>query len=81
MQAHDTQLSGHRVKVIVLDETEEDDKGGTNHPDPNEAPTLDQLLAGRIGKFSSGPADLSTRAEEAFAEIMDEKYRAQKTAK
>jgi len=39
-----------------------------------EGQTLDKMLAGRTGRLNFEPADLSARTEEAFAELMDEKF-------
>jgi len=39
--------------------------------------TLDKMLAGRTGRVNFGPSDLSTRTEEAFGEIVTEKFRMQ----
>ena len=46
---------------------------------PNELPerSLAEMLEGRVGRLRFGPADLSTRTEEAFGEIVVEKFRKQ----
>src|SRR5579872_7305781 len=66
IQIHGAQLSGRRVKVIILDELVEESTEAPKTPEAEAVTMLDQLLAGRIGKFSFSPPDLSMRTEEAF---------------
>ncbi len=39
-----------------------------------EEPTLAERFAGRVGRFSFEPADLSERAEEYYGQLIKEKY-------
>jgi hypothetical protein len=47
----------------------------TNAPAEGESETLAQALAGRTGRISFGPPDLSERVSEAFGELVAEKHR------
>jgi len=63
------ELRGKRVQVRVLEkaprvETEEEKQA-----------RLRAALMSCVGVITDGPPDLSERAEEYFAQIMDEKYR------
>jgi hypothetical protein len=59
-----------RFRLIALpqhDEQNEDDE-----------PTLAERFAGRVGRFSFEPADLSERTEEYYGELLDKKYGGEK---
>jgi len=40
----------------------------------DEGPTLAERFAGRVGRFSFDPADLSERTEEYYGELLEKKY-------
>ena len=43
-----------------------------------EEPTLAERFAGRVGRFSFEPADLSERTEEYYGELIKKKYTPEK---
>jgi hypothetical protein len=80
------EFKGHRVQLIVLDVPSGLTNGNGESQSLAEAltgkigtvkgPPKESLLeiVERIGAIEGMPTDLSARAEEYFAEIMDEKY-------
>ena len=44
----------------------------------DEGPTLAERFAGRVGRFSFEPADLSERTEEYYGELLKKKYTTEK---
>jgi hypothetical protein len=60
------EFRGQRLRVVVIENTE---------VPAAIQPTLDKLLAGRVGKVKFQPSDLSTRTGVAFAESLDEQHR------
>jgi hypothetical protein len=76
IRARDAELAGRRVRVIIV--ADEASNEGTTAPAsqaaPSAGPTLAELLAGRTGRVSFGPPNLSENAEQAFGEIVSEKY-------
>ena len=62
---HTAELSGQRVRVMVLP------------PAEGEKPALlDQSLARRTGRVSFAPAELSSRTKAAWGEAMEKKHAA-----
>lgn len=55
-----------RFRLIALPPLDEQDE--------DNGPTLAERFAGRVGRFSFEPADLSERAEEYYGELLKKKY-------
>ena len=54
-----------RFRLIALPPTEDQD---------TEGPTLAERFAGRVGRLSFEPADLSERTEAYYGEMLQKKY-------
>ncbi|NJO41699.1 MAG: hypothetical protein HC865_13970 [Cyanobacteria bacterium RU_5_0] len=63
---HAPELVGRRVRLTVL--SNESSK-------PQNGATLAQALKGRVGRVQFQPSNLSTRTNEAFTDLLVEKYR------
>lgn len=59
------ELVGRRVRLTVLSNESSQSQNGT---------TLNQVLKGRVGRVQFQPSNLSTRTEEAFTDLLVEKY-------
>lgn len=55
-----------RFRLIALPKPDEQNE--------DEEPTLAERFAGRVGRFSFEPADLSERTEEYYGELLTQKY-------
>lgn len=73
---HDAELSGQRVRLIVLGNhpENEDMLAGDADEEPLNMPTLDKLFAGYIGRVSFGPPDLARNSEKVIGEIVLRNY-------
>ena len=59
-----------RFRLIALPQPDEQKE--------EEGPTLAERFAGRVGRFSFDPADLSERTEEYYGELLQKKYTTEK---
>ena len=59
-----------RFRLIALPQPDKQNK--------DEEPTLAERFAGRVGRFSFEPADLSERNEEYYGELVKKKYSTEK---
>ncbi len=75
LQSHEAELSGRRVRLIVID-NDQDAAGvptGTNESSSPKERTLAEVFAGRIGNVSFDPPDLSENVEQEFGKILRQK--------
>ena len=61
---------GRRFRLIPLPQPDEHNG--------NEEPTLAERFAGRVGRFSFEPADLSERTEEYYGDLLKKEYTMEK---
>ncbi|MEY3828001.1 MAG: hypothetical protein RLZZ148_2824 [Cyanobacteriota bacterium] len=62
------ELSGHRVRVTILDDDYADHQTG-------DSQNLAQVLQGRLGRLSFDVPDFSQKAGDIFTDILVEKHK------
>ena len=67
IQAHTDELTGHRVRVTVLDSAE-------NHPQEQQRRSLADQLRGKVGTVEGASPDLSENTDKVFSDLMQENY-------
>lgn len=67
IQAHTNELTGHRVRVTVLDSLD-------TNPQNQQGMSLAEKLRGKVGTVEGASPDLSEKTDEVFSALTQEKY-------